>query len=70
MRTNDQELTFHIFCKEAQECGSRLSSGGEEALFHVFSYVHPKMSLAYVSAGVVEPVLHSIPRRHILCESE
>ena len=41
MRTNDRELTFHVFCKEAQECGSRISSGVEEALFHVFS----KMSL-------------------------
>ena len=64
MRTNDRELTFHVFCKEAQECASRISSGGEEALFHVFS----KMSL--VSAGVFESVLHSIPCRHILCEGE
>ena len=64
MRTNYRELTFHVFCKEAQECGSRISSGGEEALFHVFS----KMSL--VSVGVFESVLHSIPRRHILCEGE
>ena len=24
MRTNDRELTFHVFCKEAQECGSRI----------------------------------------------
>ena len=39
MRTkfNDRELTFHVFCKEAQECGSRISSGGEEAIFHFFS---------------------------------
>ena len=64
MRTNDRELTFHVFCKKAQECGSRISSGGEEALFHVFS----KMSL--VSIGVFESVLHSIPLRHILCEEE
>ena len=60
MRTNDRELTFHVFYKEAQECGCRISSGGEETLFHVFS----KMSL--VSVGVFESVLHSIPRRHIL----
>ena len=65
MRTNDRELTFHVFCKEAQECGSRISSGGEEALFHVFS---AKMSLA--SVGVFESVLHSKPHRHILCEGE
>ena len=61
MRTNDRELTFHVLCKEAQVCGSRISSGGEEALFHVFS----KMSL--VSVGVLESVLYSILRRHILC---
>ena len=64
MRTNDRELTFHVFCKEAQARGSRISSGWEETLFHVFS----KMSLA--SVGVFESVLHSISRRHILCEGE
>ena len=64
MRTNDRELTFHAICKEAHECGSRISSRGEEALFHVFS----KMSLA--SVVVFESVLHSVPRRHVLCEGK